>query len=96
MRCHSSGFATLLAFALHVHAAVVHVDVSRDGDIAVDVNMKPKSSLRSERGQSGQPVYAPRKAAHVLEDYQVDLEYEIHAGLLSVSQMDSLPKGTQT
>lgn len=85
MRCHWLGFATLLAFALHVHAASVHVDVSWDEDIAVDVDMKPKTSLGPERGQSGQSVYPSRKAAHVLEDYQVDLGYEIHAGLLSVS-----------
>ena len=85
MRYHSLGLATLLAFGLHVYAAAVHVDVSRDGDIAVDVDTKPKSSLRSERRQSAQHGFPSKKAAHVLEDYQVNLGYEIHAGTLSVS-----------
>ncbi len=85
MRCQGLGFVALLALGLQVHASFVHVDVSRDGDVAVDVDMKRKVSARPERQQSGKPIYPPRKTAHVLEDYQVDLEYEIHAGFPSVS-----------
>ncbi|KAI4122739.1 MAG: hypothetical protein LQ341_007275, partial [Variospora aurantia] len=83
MKCHPLGLAALLSFALHVHAASVHVDVSNDGDIAVDVGMKPKSFSRPERQRSGQPVHTSGKTAHKLEEYQVDLEYEIHGGVLS-------------
>lgn len=87
MKCHPLGLAALLSFALHVHAASVHVDVSNDGDIAVDVGMKPKSFSRPERQRSGQPVHTSGKTAHKLEEYQVDLEYEIHGGVLSVSNI---------
>ncbi|KAL8877060.1 MAG: hypothetical protein Q9198_004852 [Flavoplaca austrocitrina] len=83
MKCHPLGFAALLSFGLHVQAALVHVDVSSDGDIAVDVGTKPKSSSRPERGRSGQPIHTSRKTAHKLEEYQVDLESGIHGGVLS-------------
>ncbi|KAI4267859.1 MAG: hypothetical protein L6R35_006820, partial [Caloplaca aegaea] len=83
MKCHPLGLAALLSFALHVHAASVHVDVSNDGDIAVDVGMKPKSFSHPERQRSGQPVHTSGKTAHKLEEYQVDLDYEIHGGVLS-------------
>ena len=95
MKCRSLGLVALLPFAAHVHAAV-HIDVSHDGDISVDMAMEPKSSLRPERGQSSQSIYPSRNAAHVLEDYKVDLEYEIHGGVLSVSERDKLPVGMQT
>ena len=95
MKCHPLGFAALLTLALRVHTAFVHVDVSANQDVAIDVNNKPKSASRPERGQSSQPVYRPRKVAHILKDYEVDLDYEIHGGVLSVSQSDSIPKGTQ-
>ncbi|KAL8916037.1 MAG: hypothetical protein Q9172_006492 [Xanthocarpia lactea] len=83
MKCHPLGLVALLSFALHVHAALVHVDVSSDGDIAVDVGMKPKSFSHIGRARSGQPVRTSRKTAHRLEEYQVDLDYEIHGGVLS-------------
>lgn len=94
MKCHPLGLAALLSFGLHVHAALVHVDVSSDGDIAVDVGMKPQSFSRPERGRSGQPVRTSGKTAHKLEEYQVDLDYEIHGGVLSVIKTGSLPSMT--
>lgn len=93
MKCHALGFAALLSFGLHVHAAAVHVDVASDGDIAVDVDMKPKTPSRPGRGHSGRPVYPSRKAAHDLEEYQVKLSSHVHAGKLSVSGMGGLPEG---
>ncbi|KAG7008972.1 hypothetical protein G7Y79_00004g015560 [Physcia stellaris] len=75
--------AALLSFGLHVQAVSVHLDVSDDGDIALDVGMKPKLASPLERGQSSPPVYPSRHAAKVLEEYQVDLDYEVHAGTLS-------------
>ncbi|KAL8875091.1 MAG: hypothetical protein Q9198_006502, partial [Flavoplaca austrocitrina] len=83
MKCHTLGFAALLSFGLHLHAASVHVDVSSDGDIAVDVGAKPKSFSRPERGRSGQPIRTSGKTAHKLEEYQVDLDNGIHGGVLS-------------
>ncbi|KAL8756088.1 MAG: hypothetical protein Q9199_003187 [Rusavskia elegans] len=47
--------------------------------------MKPKTLSRPERGHSGRPVYPSRKAAHDLEEYQVQLETHVHAGKLSES-----------
>lgn len=72
MRVHSLGFVALSGFGLLVDAGLIHVDV------AVNVDTKQQSSENAKPGQSGKPV-------RVLEDYQVDLEYEIHSGSLSVS-----------
>ncbi|KAL9016553.1 MAG: hypothetical protein Q9180_008794 [Flavoplaca navasiana] len=83
MKCHSLGFVALLSFGLLVQASLVHVDVSSDGDIAVDVGTKPKSFSRPERGRSGRPIHTSGKTAHKLEEYQVNLGYEIHGGILS-------------
>ncbi|KAL8830863.1 MAG: hypothetical protein Q9170_005546 [Blastenia crenularia] len=85
MKCFRLGFVALFSFGLHVQAASVHVDVSSGGGIVVDVDMKTKSSSRRERGQSRETVHPQRKAAHDLDEYQVDLGYEIHGGVLSES-----------
>ena len=86
MKCLSLSYAALFASDLRVHAASVHLGNSNDGNIAIDMDMKPGSASGPERGHSSQPVHSSKKTIHFLEDYQVRLDYEIHAGKLSVSQ----------
>ncbi|KAL8653528.1 MAG: hypothetical protein Q9226_003817 [Calogaya cf. arnoldii] len=85
MKYNALGFVALLSLGLHAHAASVRVDVASDGEIAVDVDMKPETGSRTERGHSDRPVHPSTKAAHDLAEYTVDLDYEIHGGTVSES-----------
>ena len=79
------GFLALSIHAVIANANRVHVDISQNGDIAVDIDNNKASPTRQKPERVDKPIYPSRNKAHVLEKYEVDLGYEIHSGLLSVS-----------
>lgn len=80
------GLLGLTTLSFLAEANVVHVGVSQNGDVAVEIDTKQQEAPTApKRGRLDKPIYAPRQRAHVLDKYEVDLDYEIHSGLLSVS-----------
>jgi len=89
MKLQMGGFLALTIFAFLAKAGHVHVDVSDNGDVAVDIDTTPQRSSSSARVRPAmpeKPIYPSRQHAHIIADDEVDLGYEIHKGFLSVSQ----------
>jgi len=82
MRYIGAPLYVLVTFTITVWAAVIHINVPTEGGVSVDIDAD-SSNLRSKpAGLKSSPSFQAR----VLGDYQVDLDYEIHQGFLSVSQ----------
>jgi hypothetical protein len=77
--------AALSAFSLFVNARVLHLDVSDGGDVSVDIDLDQKPSGRTRRGSTDRAVPPLLKKVRTLADYQVDLDYEVHQGFLTVT-----------
>jgi len=82
MKSHSFALIALWAFSSLASASVMHLDISQDGDIALDLDTKQKKEESPKRSRTAKPVYGPRGTAHVLDEYDIDLDYETHRGFL--------------
>ncbi|KAL8991566.1 MAG: hypothetical protein Q9169_007832, partial [Polycauliona sp. 2 TL-2023] len=83
MRYRAVGFVALLSLGLQAESASVHIDVSSNGDVELDMDLKPKLHLPSGRGQYKQSPPLSNGAARAAEDFVINLGYEVHAGKLS-------------
>ena len=75
---------TLPAILYLVSAGTVHLDISSSGDVAVDIDTHAQKSTSFPEARAKKSFRPRRPKAQILEDYQVDLYYEIHQGFLSV------------
>src|SRR5689334_16540907 len=91
MRVPNFVLTALAAQGLLASATSIHVDVSQDGDIAVDLNTDPRPAPRvptakqSERTRTREQGRKGSVKPLELKENQVDLWYEVHQGFLSVS-----------
>lgn len=78
----------LSALPLVVSALGLNVDASHNGDVAVEIDMGRFSAPhRLPEDVAPKSEQGWRITSKKLEEYQVDIGYEIHQGFLTVSQM---------
>jgi hypothetical protein len=84
MKSHSFTLIGLWAFSLLANAGEVHIDISSDGDVALDVNTEEQIIAdRPRRQRAARPVYKPRNKPQVFDDdYIVDIWPGKHRGFL--------------
>ena len=95
MRAFSLAFAAFAAHGFLVAAATIHVDVSHEGDIELDLDTTAPSASRSGSARQvnhrGRAPTLPRSRVATdgpkLGEFDVDLYYEIHRGFPSVSRV---------
>ena len=87
MKTFKTLLATFSAFCWLAQAGVIHLDVTNNGDITVDIDSGPQD-LQSENPcvESDDNPYHQVETQHTIFDqYDVTLPYEVHRGFLSVS-----------